>query len=229
MRQPAPLIPYGFLLAVLVLCYGTRTQAAPYDYTGNWILKANALSVTESDMGIGVGGEYRIHPTLSLQLEAGFAMSGHQESSVRSLDAFSFRPELRIYLPHRHRRDQAHADLYTGLEFTFKRANTHFSEWEKETDDQGNTYQRLYDYKTRNITFGPIFKLGVQMYIGAARRLVIDIGAGAGPTVNQVSYTGNQPLLKAHRDIIHIDPFSLNKRSGIYAHTQVDLRIGYRF
>ncbi len=226
MRRSAPLVPYRLLLA---LCYGIRTQAAPYDYTGSWIIKANALSITQSDLGIGIGGEYRIHETLSLQLEAGFAMTSHEESSVRSLHAFSLRPELRIYLPHRHRRDKARADMYTGIEFTLKRANTHFSEWEKEIDDQGNTYQRLYDYKTRNITLGPIFKFGVQMYIGAARRLVIDIGAGAGPTVNQVSFTGNQPLLKENRDIRRRDPFSMNKRAGIYAHTQLDLRIGYRF
>ncbi|PSK95115.1 DUF3575 domain-containing protein [Taibaiella chishuiensis] len=216
-------------LLAMVCFYSMTARAGAYNYTGSWILKANMMSLSESDIGLGICGEYRLEDALSIQLEAGYAPYSHQESSVRSLNAFSLRPELRIYLPHRHRSKIARADMYTGLEFLIKQANTHFSEWQKETDNQGNTIRRLYDYKTRNFSLGPVFKLGVQMYIGADRRLVIDIGAGAGPVLNQVRHTGQPPPPLQQNDLIRIDPFSMNKRSGIYIHPQLDLRIGYRF
>lgn len=220
-------IRMALLFAGVLFC-SIPARAGLYDYTGSWILKANVLGITESDLGFGIGGEYRFHNFLAFQLEANYAGYGQEELSIQSLNALSLRPEIRAYLPHPGRKATARVDMYAGLEFTFKYAKTHFAEWNTYQDDQGNSYRRYSDYKTKNFTFGPVFRFGLQMYFGTARKLVADAGFGIGPTFNQVSRQGDQPPDRDQGNF-NIDPFSYNKYSGIYAHAQFDLRIGYRF
>lgn len=220
-------IRIALLVAGVLLC-SLPARAGRYDYTGSWILKLNTLAVTESDIGFGIGGEYRFQDILALQLEAGYAGYGQDGLSIQALNALSLRPEFRVYLPHPGRRRASHVDPYAGLEFTLKYAKTHFAGWNNYQDDQGNSYQRYSDYKTKNFTFGPVFRFGVQMYFGSARKLVADLGLGIGPTFNQVSRQGTLPPDRP-KGTIYIDPFSFNKYSGVRAHAQLDLRIGYRF
>ena len=118
--------------------------------------------------------------------------------------------------------------MYTGLEFTLKHADTHFAEWYQLRDNQGNTYQQFADYTTRTFTFGPVFRLGVQVYFLASRKLVADAGLGIGPSFNLVNIKGDLPPdWPGERNLD--DVFSLNKYSGTHVHAQFDLRIGYRF
>lgn len=216
------------LLLACTLLFNIPAKAGDYDYTGSWILKLNALGITESDIGFGVGAEYRFHNILSLQLEAGYATFGQEELPIQSLNAYSFRPELRIYLPNPRRRKNVRINMYTGLELTMRYARTHFAEWRTVQDDQGNTFQRFTDYRTKNFTFGPMARMGMQMYFLSSRKLVADLGFGIGPYFNQVTYQGDIPPEPVRSGLdIHI--FSNNKYSGIYAHGQIDLRIGYRF
>jgi hypothetical protein len=220
-------IRMALLFAGILFC-SLPARAGRYDYTGSWILKLNTLAVTESDIGFGIGGEYRFQDILAFQLEAGYAGYGQEDLSIQSLNALSFRPEFRVYLPHPGRRNASHVDPYAGLEFTLRYSKTHFAAWRNFEDDLGNSYQRYSDYKTKNFTFGPVFRFGLQMYFGSARKLVADAGFGIGPTFNQVSREGDAPVDRS-KGSFNIDPFSFNKYSGIYAHAQLDLRIGYRF
>ena len=216
------------LLLAGILLVSIPAKAGEYDYTGSWILKLNALGITESDIGFGIGAEYRFHNILSLQLEAGYATYGQEELSIQSLNAYSFRPEIRIYLPNPRNRKNVRVNMYTGLELTLKHARTNFAAWYTYQDDQGNTFQRFMDYRTKNFTFGPIVRMGMQFCFTSSGRLVADLGFGIGPSFNQVSYQGDIPPEPVRSGLdIHI--FSHNRRSGIYAHGQIDLRVGYRF
>lgn len=215
------------LLLAGILLVSMPAKAGDYDPAGSWVVKLNALGITESDIGFGIGAEYRFHNILSLQLEAGYATYGQEELAIQSLNAYSFRPEIRIYLPNPRRRKNAHVNMYAGLEFTLKHARTHFAAWYTYNDDQGNSYQRLTDYRTRNFTFGPMVRMGMQFSFTSSGKLVAELGFGIGPSFNQVSYQGDIPP-EPVRSGFDVHVFSHNRRSGIYAHGQIDLRVGYR-
>lgn len=203
-------------------------QDRRYDYTGSFIPKFSAYSVTDAESGLGIAAEYRLHPFLSLQAGIDFITPLVQQGATGGA-GFRIRPEGRIYIPHRGPwRHQRHFDFYGGLEISLKYIHTDFEEWQLRDDLYGNTYQQYYAFGTRNFAFGPVFRLGIQWYIGPARRLVIDAAAGCGPVFNAISVQDKgYPLPDLHPR--YEEALSYNKYQGVSATLNFDVRIGYRF
>jgi hypothetical protein len=222
---------HAITLLGFILLFHTRlfAQEEKMGYTGSWIIKFAPLSITDSDIGLGAFAEYRINEFVGVQLGADYlGMGQDMEQRVQSATGVRLRPELRMYIPSKRRRKATpRAEMYAGLEITYKYVNTSFAEWVTVEDDFGNRFSRYADYTTKNSAIGPVVKMGCQIYIGPLRNFIADASMGIGPVYNNITASKDAPFNWYKRSNFD-DGFSYNRYSGIRPYFCFDIRIGYR-
>ena len=220
------------LLAVIVAVSANPSQAQRlYNYSGSLIAKVSPLALSDADIGMGAALEYRFSHIASTQLAVDYIFGGNEPEMVK-VSGIRLRPEIRAYLPNsrKHRGAESHVDAYLGVELAFKYVKTNFEEWIGLNNNYAS-YKQFAAYNTRNVMLGSMLKFGVQGYITSARNIVFDIAVGAGPGFNNVSGTDGRKILNQNNneDYFNPNPFSENKRNGLYALVSLDFRVGYRF